>query len=449
MTSLAEEITLVLAPFAQLFGKPPIWERAQILLLGLLLGRGNRTVSRGLQVMGLADERHFINYHRVLSRAKWSGLKATKILLDLIVALLPSENVIIIGIDDTLERRWGKRIPGLGMHRDAVRSSQQKTILCSGLRWQVMQVLVPVPWSSRVWALPFFSVLMPPQDRSKLPSAHKTSLDWASQMVWQVSRRLKRSWICVGDGSFGNAKLGWACRRCGATLVSRLPQKARLYEFAPLKDPHRPGRPRTKGARLPVLEQLIATARPGDKPRHSLSWYGGLTVQRQLMSGTAVWDVEGYLPLPLRWVIVIDPTGKAAPSAFFSTNLSLSPQDIVEIFVQRWSVEVTFEELRAHLGFQTQRHWSKPAVQRTTPVIFASFSLCCLFVYRSDIGSKLRPRSTAWYDKRSLTFADILEAIRLEIWHFRVFRGSAFLPALALLPTPGREQLISLLASSL
>lgn len=220
-TSLAKEITLVLDPFAQLFAQQRTWYHAQVLLCGLLLGRGKRTVSRGLQVMGLSREAHYINYHRLLSRTKWSGLQAAQILLGLIVALLPLKSSIIIGIDDTLERRWGKRIPGLGMHRDAVRSSQQKTIHCSGLRWQVMQVLVPVPWSSRVWALPFFSVLMPPQDRTQPQSRHKTSIDWASQMVWQVSRWLHRSWICVADGSFGNAKFGWACRRCGVSLVSR------------------------------------------------------------------------------------------------------------------------------------------------------------------------------------------------------------------------------------
>jgi hypothetical protein len=147
--------------------------------------------------------------------------------------------------------------------------------------------------------------------------------------------------------------------------------------------------------------------------------------------------------------MVIDPTGTQAPSALFSTNLSLSPRDIVELFVQRWSLDVTFEELRAHLGFQTQRHWSKRAVQRTTPVIFAAFSLCCLVAYRADVGAWLRPRSTLWYAKRGLTFADLLEAVRLELWQVRLFPRPAVFPALALLPKLKREQLISLLASSL
>lgn len=200
---------------------------------------------------------------------------------------------------------------------------------------------------------------------------------------------------------------------------------------------------------MPALTQLLATVSPSDGHLHSLRWYGGQTVQRQLLTGTAVWDVEGYPPLPLRWVIVIDPAGKQAPAALFATNLSLSPQDIVEVFVQRWSLEVTFEEVRVHLGFQTQRHWSKLATERTTPIIFASVSLCCLFVYRADAGSELRPRTTAWYDKKCLTFADLLEAIRLELWQFRLFPRPALLPALALLPKLRRKQLISLLASSL
>jgi hypothetical protein len=93
------------------------------------------------------------------------------------------------------------------------------------------------------------------------------------------------------------------------------------------------------------------------------------------VTGTAVWDVDGYAPLPLRWVLVIDPTGVQPPAPLFSTNLLLEADEIVELFVSRWSLEVTFEEARAHLGFQSQRQWSKAATTRTTPVILALFSL--------------------------------------------------------------------------
>jgi len=179
-----------------------------------------------------------------------------------------------------------------------------------------------------------------------------------------------------------------------------------------------------------------------------LRWYGGTHALRQLVSGTAVWDVEGYPPLPLRWVLVIDPTGAHPPTALFSTSLILTPADIVELYVSRWSLEVTFEETRAHLGVQSQRQWSKAATTRTTPVLLALFSLICLIGYRLHAIHPLTPRTTAWYAKAEPTFADVLESVRTSLWRTRL------VPRLALSLTPGlsldaeREQLIQLLASS-
>jgi hypothetical protein len=174
---------------------------------------------------------------------------------------------------------------------------------------------------------------------------------------------------------------------------------------------------------------------------------GGTYALRQLVTGTAAWDVDGYRPLPLRWVLVVDPTGQQPPAALFSTNLALSAPAIVELFVSRWSLKVTFEEARAHLGFQSQRQWSQAATTRTAPVILAMFSLVCLIAHRLHTITPVTPHSTAWYSKSDLTFADLLEAVRRCLWRKHIFPRPTFSSALALFSDRDREQLIQLLAA--
>jgi DDE superfamily endonuclease len=449
MLSVPKEIADVLAPFGELFAQQRSWQKAQTMLIGALLCQGNRTVSRVLQVMGLGQESRYHKYYRILSRVGWSGLAASQMLLMMIILTFVGSERVVIGIDETLERRWGKRIWGLGIYRDAVKSSRTHPIKSSGVRWQVMQVLVPMPWSKRLWALPFFTLIVPSAAsarKSKRP--YRTSVDWAICMVRVVSRWLKRMWVCVGDGGYGSAKFGWVCRECGVSLVARLPWKANLYDFAPTMPERYPGHRRTKGARQPSMQQHLDTLKFESGRFHTLRWYGGGYALRQLLTGTAVWDVDGYPPLPLRWVLVVAPTGEHPPTALFSTSLLLSAKEIVELYVARWSLEVTFEEARAHLGIQSQRQWAKPATTRTTPLLFALFSLVCLMAHRMHAISPLRPLSTAWYDKPEVTFSDLLLAVRTSLWHARFILR----PALSATPDSTleaeREQLIRLLASA-
>ena len=448
MLSLPDEITAVLGQFQNLFAQQRSWHKAQVMVVGALLCRGQRTVSRVLQVMGLGQERHYGNYYRLLSRVGWSGLAGAQLLLTLIIVLLVGEQTVVIGIDETLERRWGKRIWGIGMYRDGVRSSHQHTVTSSGVRWQVMQVLVPLPWSRRVWALPFFTLMVPAASTQRGQRPYRTSLDWALCMVRVVSRWLNRYWVCVGDGSYGNAKMGWACRRHNVGLVARLPWKAKLYDFVPTMPQRYPGRPRTKGARLPSMQQRCDQLCFESGEFHILPWYDGSHALRQLVTGTAVWDTGLYPPLPVRWVLVIDPTGAQPPAALFSTSLLLDARQIVETYVSRWSLEVSFEETRAHLGIQTQRQWSKAATTRTTPVLYGLFSLVCLMAYHLHRTSPITPHSTAWYTKSDLTFSDLLTAVRLSLWRSRLDLRPPSSGDPALFTHAEREQLIYLLASS-
>ena len=157
MPPLPEGIIRVLAPFALMFSRR-VWYHAQLLLLGAILAPRARTVTSVLRVMGLATERRVTNDPRVLNRARWSTRQAGHMLLGLLITcLVPAGATIVLGADDTVERRSGRKIRAKGGSRDAVRSSKTHVIPCFGLKWVAMMLLVRVPWSRRVWALPFLT----------------------------------------------------------------------------------------------------------------------------------------------------------------------------------------------------------------------------------------------------------------------------------------------------
>ena len=162
MRTLSAELLSLIVIFQPLFTKPT-WERAKLLLLGALLQRGKRTVTACLRVVGLSQEGHFQNYHRVLNRASWSAIAVARILLGLIILIFPPDGTIVFAADDTIERRRGKKISKLSCHRDPVRSTRKQTIKCFGLKWLSMAILVKLPWSSQVYALPFLTALCAPQ----------------------------------------------------------------------------------------------------------------------------------------------------------------------------------------------------------------------------------------------------------------------------------------------
>jgi hypothetical protein len=155
-------LTRLIVKFAPLFSKR-VWEHVQVLMVGALLAPGQRTVTAVMRVMGLSHERHFQNYHRVLNRARWSSLATARVLLGIVVRTFAPMGAVVIGLDDTLERRRGQQIKAKGIYRDPVRSSHSHMLKASGLRWLCAMVLVEIPWAQRVWALPFLTALCPSQ----------------------------------------------------------------------------------------------------------------------------------------------------------------------------------------------------------------------------------------------------------------------------------------------
>jgi hypothetical protein len=155
--------------------------------------------------------------------------------------------------------------------------------------------------------------------------------------------------------------------------------------------------------------------------RHCVSlWYGQTNRLVEISSGAALWYRGGVVPVPIRWLLVRDPTGEFKPQAFLATDLNARPRDILAWFVSRWQVEVTFEETRAHLGIETQRQWSDKAILRTTPVLLGLFSIITLWTHDLSKSRKIKPKTAAWYPKAVLTFSDAIAAVRREIWRHQI-----------------------------
>lgn len=417
MLNLPSEIMTVLGAFAPVFSER-VWDWARILVVGAILAPGKRTVTSALRVMGLSDEQQFQNYHRVLNRAVWSALELSQILLGLLVAaFVPPGAPLIIGADETLERRKGEKIVDKGVYRDAARSSKKHLVTSFGLRWVSLMLLVPVPWSSRVWALPFLTALAPSKKVNEANGKrHKTSIHWIIQMIAQVRRWLpERETILVVDGGLVSVELGQRCLQYGVRLVGTLNVNVRLFDHPAPQPQGKRGRKPKKGARQLSPEQRLENPNTSWQPIE-MPWYGGERRQMEFTAGQSLWHTPGHDPLPIAWVLVRDPSGDLDPRAFFTTDLSASPLQILPWVILRWGLEVTFEEVRAHLGFETQRQWNRKAIHRTSPAILALFSLIILLAHHLLGDDPLPVRSAAWYAKSEATFSDVIGFVRYYLW---------------------------------
>lgn len=481
MPTLPAELLNLIVVFQPLFTKPT-WEHAQTLLSGALLQRGKRTVTACLRVVGLYDEKHFQNYHRVLNRAKWNSLQASRILLALIIVLVPG--TIVIGADDTIERRRGRKIKGVGCYRDPVASSHKRVVKCFGLKWLSLMVLAPLPWSGRVWALPFLTVLCRArqegqrqkvwrhhrrrprrnrQGRAKAaaqkkaaaslpgstPRQHKTVVDILLILIRLVHRWLpRRLVVLVVDGSYAAVKLALVCAATpNLALVFRLRGKVRLSDKPGPQAPGKSGPRPLKGAR-----QLSPAQRAADAAtlwqEKELNWYGGKKKKMLLYWQTALWQTEGEAPVEICYLIARDPEGRLRDEFFATTRLDATPEQILAWVVMRWSVEVTFEEAREHLGMETQRQWSNLAIARSTPCLLGLFSLVVLLTRRLHPDGKVPVLTAAWYEKTEATFSDCLFTVRKHLWRSIEHAGSGRKADSVYFPAHVWEHLLSCLAGA-
>ncbi len=430
MLDLPAQILNVLALFSPLFSQS-VYKNSVSLFVGHILTKGHRTVTDILRTLNLKGLKNFSKFHWVLSGAKWSTFKAARILLlEIIKAFSPDE--IVIPMDTHVERRKGEKIRGLGRQRDAVRSTKNRKVLTIGLLWLVASVSVKFPYSQTHWALPFFSQLIPPKrplstsrNRRDLSakSRRKTLTEWTIQLIKVIRRWLKADvrFVIVADVAFACHKIAHACAKANGALISRLRMDARIFNF-PDSAKKRRGRPLLVGKRCPLFTDYLNDPNVAWE-EIEVGWYGGGRKKLLIYTGTNLWYAYGIPPLPIRWVLIKDPNNKSEPIVLFSTNTEHSAQRIIEIFVCRWPIEVTFEESRRHLGIETQRQWSDKAIERTTPCLFASFSIIVLMAMKLSVekGGKIPIQQTSWYKKNHVTFSDVLSYVRLTILRRKYF----------------------------
>jgi hypothetical protein len=419
----------LLTPFAVAF-TAPTFRHVLVLVSGTILASGRRTVAAALRAVGLGDERRFTTYHRVLNRDVWSAPVLSRLLLDLLVrTFLASDAPLELVVDETLERRRGRKLAWKGRFHDATRSQSGHVVTSDGIRWVCVMLLAPVPWSRRRWALPFLAIpTFTSAISAKLGKPHRTAPERTEVLVrlirrWQPHRTIE----LVGDSSFAVVRLAHACGAVRVRLISRLVLNAQLYDPPLVRPASTPGVKPKKGPRQPKLcDRLDVAADAAGHPawqRQVVAWYGHQRRLLDVATGIALWHTDGCAPLPIRWVLVRDPQGKLSPYALFCTDQEVDATAILAAYLHRWNVEVTFEEARAHLGLETQRQWTTRAVGRTTPCLLGLFSVVVLMAHAAH-PDRLPTRQSAWYDKPEPTFSDALAAVRRELWAAWVVRNA-------------------------
>jgi hypothetical protein len=429
--------------FAPLFSKR-VWEPAQGLVVGAILAPGKRTVTAALRVRGLSQEAHFQNYHRVLNRARWASLAVARVLLGVLASAFVPQGPLGSGLDDTLERRRGEKLSARGIYRDPVRSSHSQVGTASGVRWLCAMRLVEIGWAGRIWALPFVTALCPSErSHQQRGQRHKTLPEGARQLIVLVRRWLPgRDVVFVADSTYAVlALLKRVSSLARASLLTRLRLDAALYDPAPPRQPRQNGRPRLKGARRPTLQQVLEDPATRWTRLRLKTWYGDRAREVEVCTDTAVWYHTGLPPVDVRWGLIRDPQGEFDPQALLSTQLDHTPRQILEWFVRRWTMAVTFEEARAPVGIETQRQWNELAIARPTPALFGLYALITLRAGSLRKAEVRVVRTAAWYAKAQPTFSDAIAVVRRALWSHCHFSMSGSEPDVVEIPRSLFERL--------
>jgi hypothetical protein len=431
MLHLPPEFQSVISVFSAVF-RSRVWQKCLVLLCGAICCPGSRTVCNLLRTVGLTDDKRFHKYHRFLSRDRWSALQLSQLLLkQLVNTFLRSGEVLVFGIDETIERRWGSKITKRGIYRDAVRSSATHFVKCSGLRWMSLMLLTPLPWLKKgSWALPVLTALCPSKrywQERLAPRSHKKLMDWAGQLlVWlaRYAKPLGRPVFLTGDGSYATYELMGNAKKYGVGLITRMRLDARLFHLPPPPVAGKRGPKPKIGKRILNMVSRLNDGRVKWTEVTFDEWYGRKNKTMMITSGIAIWSRNSHQKVKLKWVLVKDPDGQLDPILLGCSKIDTKAVDIVRFFIRRWQVEVTFAEVRRHLGVETQRQWSDLAIERTTPLLMGLKSLICLMALPLYKAGNLAIRTTAWYPKSHFTFSDIHAAVSQRIWAVSKFSTS-------------------------
>jgi hypothetical protein len=448
----------------------PTYQRFLVLLVAAILTTGRRNVSNLLRtVPGLAPGDPS-SYHRVFSRRRWSALRLARLLAKFILDHYVPDGPVFLAGDDTVDEHRGAKVHGKGCHRDPVRSTHAFTAYRWGHKWVVLTILVQFPFAVRPWALPVLVALYRSAERTKSKSRkakdktkakakqrarrkaqaakprHKTPSELMRQLLALLIHWFPdRQFVFAGDGGYGTHALArFAHRhRRHLSLVSLFYPNAGLYDPPPEVVGKRNGRPRKKGAQRPAPEAVVA-ATP-EPTTLNVSWYGGGRRGVEVVSGTGQWFKSGRGLVPVLWVFVRDRTGTHRDSYLFSTDLALTPAEVIEMYTGRWSIETTFQEMRAYLGLETTRGWKERTVLRAAPCLFGLYSVVALLYSQLPAGTD-HPGAVTYRGKTEAAFSDAITAVRRQLWLEGVFQSHGQTEAFQNLPRPFQAVLLAALA---
>jgi hypothetical protein len=421
MLSLPKAAEPLVASFSVAFTRPT-FQRFTLLIFAAILALRQRTVTALLRTVGPLAQGHWSDFHRVLCCRVWSCWPLGKVLAAMILELIPPDKCVVVPVDDTSPQHKGNHVYGKGRHHDALRSTHSHVVWVWGHKWVTLAINVKFPFAKRPWALPVLCALYRPEELNRAEGRrHKTTIRLAMQLIATLIHWFpQRKFILLGDGGYASHELARFCHRHRrhVTLISRFYDDANLYQAPMPKRPcgRKTGRPRVKGRKLPKPAEVVRRCRQGK--RCVVTCYGGSERKVELICGQGYWHRAKHSGglVPVRWVFVRDLSGTHRDQYLFSTDLTLTPDRIVSLFTGRWSIEVTFQEVRAHLGFATVRNWSRKSVLRTAPCLLGLFSLVSLIFARLAERKSPRIASQPWYHKKEVTFSDAMCAVRRLCW---------------------------------
>ena len=452
MIRLPREAAL-LQRMSQTFTKPT-GQRFLFLAVAAIITMGRRTVSHILWSACCLCQGDPSSYHRFFSKARWSLWPLARILAAAVLELVPADQAVVVDADDTVAEHRGKKVFGTGCHRDAVRSSWTHTAFKWGHKWVVLAVNVRLPWCRRDWALPVMAALYTPrpEDQASGGKRHKTPVLLARQMMAALMHWFPdRKFVLLGDWGFASHDLALFCHRHGdrVTLIARLRSDANLYALPSVTRSCGPGRHRRKGKKLPGPRQTVA--RTKCRARASVRWYGSSVRELEMLSGCGGWyrgRGGGRAALiPIRWVFTHDPQ-EDHDDYFYTTDPTRSPIQIIESFAGRWNMEVSFEEVRAHLNFESTRMRCENSVKRAGAMLLGLFSIVSLIYAQIASKTKVTVYGTPCYHKTNPTFADALAAVRKLLWQKVILQHVPGGNVVAKLPLPAWQMLLDHLAAA-
>jgi hypothetical protein len=419
----------------------PTFQRSLVLLVGAILAKGRRTITNLLWAMGDLAEGDPSDYHRVFSRAPWSLWNVGRVLAVAVIELAAPDDWIRVIVDCTVAEHKGKKVYGKGCHHDAVRSTETHKAYRWGHRWIVLAVAVKFPFCSRPWALPVLAALYRPEQLNEQEGRrHKTPIQLAQGLMATLLHWFPdKKFVLLGDGGYSSHDLARFCRRHRhrLALVGKFAPDGALYAPPPPpKKSKKGGRPRVKGKKLKTPEAVVADSR---LRKTTVLWYGATERQVRVCDGHGQWYQSGAGLVPVHWVFVRDVQGTRRDEYFYTTHDGFTPEQVVTLYTLRWNLEVTFQELRAHLGFEKTRQRVENSVLRMAPCLLGLFSVICLIYHEYLKRHKATTCERPCYNKSEPTFTDAIATVRRLFWKETVLAQPYFHKACKNLPPKLQE----------